>query len=96
MLFCKCGVYEASILTVECLFEINFTEEHIKAQQRRERDYCVSKGASVPLCALNGKWNGQCELLKLTSRSPREAPKLLPSVLLKQKETPEPCGSKGL
>ncbi len=36
------------------------------------------------------------ELLKLTSRSPRVTPNLLASVLLKQKETPEPCGSKGL
>ncbi|KTG06058.1 hypothetical protein cypCar_00005917 [Cyprinus carpio] len=35
------------------------------------------------------------ELLKLTSCSPREAPNLLASVLLKQKEAPEPCGSKG-
>ncbi|RXN35215.1 proton-coupled amino acid transporter 1-like isoform X1 [Labeo rohita] len=31
----------SSILTAERLLEINFTEEHIKARQRRERDYCV-------------------------------------------------------
>lgn len=36
-----CAFYKASILTAERLLEINFTEEHIKARQRRERDYCV-------------------------------------------------------
>ncbi len=49
-----CTSYKASILTVECLFEINFTGEHI----RDEQDYCF-QGCERAVCTLNGKWNGQ-------------------------------------
>lgn len=32
-----CTSYKGSILTVECLLEINFTEEHIKASSEKMR-----------------------------------------------------------